>query len=94
MPKGIKGSGSKTTVLFNMNMEKNVRDEFHIWCIRNNTTMKSVVEAYILTLIDKQQPSVVVPDPRKPADLKRQDGVEAVAEFFDKVNESTWEDSY
>ena len=36
MPKGIKGSGTGTSVLMNLTIEKELRDEFHIWCIRNN----------------------------------------------------------
>ncbi len=91
MAKGIKGTGSNTTTLFTMNIEKAVKDEFHIWAIRNNTTMTDTLMAFIMQLIDKQIPNPIV-DPKR---LKKEDGVEAVAKFFDEVNKSdSWEDTY
>lgn len=93
MPKGIKGSGSKTTVLMNINIEKELRDEFHIWCIRNNTTMKDVMVNFIRDVVDVSSQSNTVKV--TPSNLKRDDGVDAVAKFFDDVNRSdNWEDSY
>jgi len=92
MPKGIKGSGTGTTVLMNLTIEKELRDEFHIWCIRNNTTMKDVIVNFISDVIE--QGKGAAPVRVTPQNLKREDGVEAMSKFFDDMNNDNWEDSY
>jgi len=93
MPKGVKGSGSGTTVLMNLTIEKALRDEFHIWCIRHNTTMKDVLQSFIQDVVDKGND--LAPVKVTPKNLKRNSGVEEVAKFFDDVNRSdSWEDTY
>jgi hypothetical protein len=53
--------------------------------------MTDTLMAFIMQLIDKQIPNPIV-DPKR---LKKEDGVEAVAKFFDEVNKSdSWEDTY
>jgi len=93
MPKGVKGSGTGTTVLMNLTIEKELRDEFHIWCIRNNTTMKDVLVNFISDVVE--QGKGAAPVKVTPQNLKRDDGVEAMGRFFDDINKSdNWEDSY
>lgn len=72
-------------VLFNFHIDKTLRDEFHIWCIRNEVSMKSV----LIESIQKTLRQDKVDAPTKKLKPRRPEG------FLDAAEQTlNWEDSY
>lgn len=44
-----------STVLLNINIDKELRDELKIACIKNNTTITDVLTDYIKQYVDKNK---------------------------------------
>ena len=39
-------------MLMNFNIEKEIKNKFHVYCIQNNTTMSDLIREFILSKID------------------------------------------
>jgi hypothetical protein len=40
-------------MLMNFNIEKEIKNKFHVYCIENNTTMSDLIREFILGTINK-----------------------------------------
>ena len=68
-------------MLMNFNIEKEIKNRFHVYCIQNDTTMSDLIREFILTTINSS--------PIKKKDTWNVD-------LVDKSREESlrWEDTY
>mgnify|MGYP001041520595 CR=1 FL=1 len=71
-------------MLMNFNIEKEIKNKFHVYCIQNETTMSDLIREFILSKIDNL--------PIKRPTRQNNWNVDLVDK--NKVDKASWEDSY
>lgn len=68
-------------MLMNFNIEKEIKNRFHVYCIQNDTTMSDLIREFILSTINTY--------PMKKTDTWNVDLVDTI-----KEENVRWEDTY
>lgn len=74
-------------VLMNFRLEEDLRQQFHIWCIQNKTTIADRLRSHIESDLEEQKVS--------PSEILRQRVANREFEDWrDEVFSKNWEDTY
>jgi hypothetical protein len=68
-------------MLMNFNIEKEIKNKFHVYCIKNDRTMSDVIREFILSTIDNHP-------------LKKQKSWNVDLVDKTKLENIRWEDTY
>lgn len=71
-------------MLMNFNIENDIKNKFHVYCIQNDTTMSDVIREFILNTINNQ--SIKMPTKNNSWNVDLIDK--------NKIENVRWEDSY